>query len=111
MGNDRLTKFMSLAKVLEDAVDRAVKSSKEATTLGRRLGVVEADVASLAKDLANDKAERPKALERVVRQAEVQMTGIAESLQSGLQLKMRNDNVNNGGGGSAASGAGIDHLV
>merc|ERR1712039_856160 len=24
---------------------------------------------------------------------------------------MRNDNVNNGGGGSAASGAGIDHLV
>lgn len=31
--NDRLTKFMSLAKMLEDAVDRALKSSKEASTV------------------------------------------------------------------------------
>merc|ERR1712113_842395 len=110
--NDRMPKFMSLAKMLEDAVDRALKSSKEASTAVRRLAVVEADVGSLAKDLANDKAERTKALERVVKQAEVQMTGMCEGLQSDILRSIRNGGADSSvaSNGGVKAQAGMDDL-
>merc|ERR1719188_1729206 len=68
--NDRLAKFMNLAGVLENAVERAVNNSKEVASLGKKVGVIQDDVACLAQELASEKVERSKAVADVAREAE-----------------------------------------
>lgn len=60
--NDRLTRFVSLAEVLEGAVERVIHSSKDIATLSRKVSQIEDDVACLAQELASDQKGRSEAV-------------------------------------------------
>lgn len=87
--NERLAKFMSLAEVLEGAVERVISSNKDVATLSRRTGTLEDDVACLAQELASDRAERRAdaqgAAEGALRQAETQVAALRDEVRAELR--------------------------
>lgn len=83
--NERSAKFVSLAEVLEGAVGKALRSSKEVGALSQELRKVEDDLACLAQELANDKGERSRMAAAISRKAEVQIASLCETLREDLR--------------------------
>ena len=96
--NERLTRFVSLAEVLEGAVERVIHSSKDIATLSRKVGQIEDDVACLAQELASDRKDRSEAVSLA------QLDAVCEELRRDLRRPVSSDFVE-GSGGPGGSGS------
>lgn len=83
--NERMTKFVRLAEVLETAVERSITTSKDVAHLSRKVLTIEDDVACLAQELATDKADRSKAQSLHMKQAEAQVTNLCNTVRDELR--------------------------